>query len=183
MHVVITLFPHSGHFTHRAALTEHLEQMYMFTEKRCKCKDPSGNLKNRCWIIQIQRFFLSSPIQQLQHWLIPPLLLHKFISLPLSLTLFLSSHPPLLCLCACGCAAARAATVYLSELPISAYCQWKPRKLITKLIMVPGVEYMLCACLAMGAGLCHSPPPSPHVMPVTWFPGKQLSKSESDFYF
>lgn len=35
--------------------------------------------------------------------------------------------------------------------------------------------------------LCHSPPPPhpppPHVMPVTWFPGKQLSKSESDFYF
>lgn len=29
---------------------------------------------------------------------------------------------------------------------------------------------------------CHSPPPSPHVVPVTWFPGKQLSKSESDLF-
>lgn len=27
------------------------------------------------------------------------------------------------------------------------------------------------------------PRPPPHVMPVTWFPGKRLSKSESDSYF
>lgn len=70
---------------------------------------------------------------------------HLFLSGTLSLSpiLLLISHPPLLCVSACGSAPERAATVYLSKLPISAYCQWKPRKLITKLIMVPGVEYML----------------------------------------
>lgn len=106
-------------------------------------------------------------------------------------TILLSSYQHLLSLRACGCAQASTASVYLSKLPISAYCPWKPRKLITKLIMVPGVEYMACVCARVcereiwkhTQTLCHSPPPSPHVMPVTWFPGKQLSKSESDFYF
>lgn len=110
--------------------------------------------------------------------------MHLFFCTNSSLSVFdslaLPPHPPLSRLCACGRALARAASVYLSELPISAYCQWKPRKLITKLIIVPGVEHIVCVCVC---ALCHSPPPSPHVMLVTWFPGKQLSKSESDFYF
>lgn len=112
---------------------------------------------------------------------------------PSRLWISYSSSIRLLCLHACGSVAARAVSVYLSELSISAYCQWKPRKLITKLIMVPGVGYMLCMCLleldtlthsrTHTHTLCHPPPPLPHVMPVTCFPGKQLSKSESDFYF
>lgn len=51
--------------------------------------------------------------------------------------------------------------------------------------------YELSACIhlptearAHAQTLCHPPhPPKPHVMPVTWFPGKRLSKSESDSYF
>ena len=120
---------------------------------------------------------------------------------PLSLTLLLSSHLPLLRLFVSSCASVRAADVYLSELPISAYCQWQPRKLITEFIVVPGMKtcclHGCLWCLGVLAPnthsltlshthahtFCHSPSTSPHVMPVTWFPGKRLSKSESDFYF
>lgn len=69
------------------------------------------------------------------------------------------------------------------ELPISAYCQWKPRKLITKPIMVAAVEKAVSKPIGTHTSLCQPPPRSAHVMPVTWLPGKQLSKSQSDFYF
>ncbi len=59
----------------------------------------------------------------------------------------------------------------------SAYCQWKTRRLITKLIM----QAARTVCVFS------SPPPKPLplllVMPVTWFPGTQSIKSESDCIF
>lgn len=66
--------------------------------------------------------------------------------------------------------AQRSSGVYVWNQTISAYCQWKPRRLIAKLIM--------CVFLAPS-----QTPSTSHVMPVTWFPGTQSSKSESDFIF
>lgn len=92
--------------------------------------------------------FTNDAVAAVAHpFLVPVLFSPSFISLT-------SSHLPLLC----GCAPERAAAVYLSELPISAYCQWKPRKPITKLIVVPGVECMLCVRVPMGALYTHTHP-------------------------
>lgn len=80
-------------------------------------------------------------LKQLQRQLIS--LLHKLI---FSFCLWLC-YSPLMCLCACGYATARAATVYLVELPISSYCQWKPRKRSQSLLRCQ--EWNTC-CVCVG---------------------------------
>lgn len=127
-------------------------------------------MTKRTNIRRIKLFTLSSK-QQLQHWLVS----------------LASSHPPLLSVClwlctrkSCYCLPLRAACICLlsvetKETDHKAYCGARS-----------GV-HAVCACSYGGLTHTHThkhfPPPSPHVMPVTWFPGKQLSKSESDFYF
>lgn len=95
--------------------------------------------------------------------------------------LFLPSDHFLHFLCPCGALELRDLLVFTSE--IRPYLltvsrdqgDWSQSSLCR--------QFALCVCACFPRAPPPTPSTSPHVMPVTWFPGTQSSKSESDFIF